>query len=289
MLRPRTRHTAHYENHAGDLRRALAWGYPEVGRAAKRPPWLQRRAVALALLLAAGLLSMVLHQRYSPRPVLGPPGADNPTVVCIDPGHPSPYSAGQVIHNGTTELDMNWAVAQKLAKLMSADPRMSVLMTRTAKYLIMDNRQRAEIANLAKARLIVHLHCDAGPSRGYTIYYPNCQGESEGKTGPSWGVIEASRVAAREMHDGMSPILRGWIKDRGLRTERFTKVGKADGALTSSVYSEVPTVTVEMVFLNNRWDARFIRSEVGQDLMAKALTAGINRFVGGEQSAERRR
>jgi len=37
----------------------------------------------------------------------------------------------------------------------------------------------------------------------------------------------------------------------------------------------VPTVLVEMVFLNNKKDAQFIKSKQGQNLMVKALGEGV--------------
>jgi N-acetylmuramoyl-L-alanine amidase len=41
----------------------------------------------------------------------------------------------------------------------------------------------------------------------------------------------------------------------------------------------VPVVTIEMVVLSNKSDAVFIISEDGQQKMAQAIAAGVERFV----------
>ena len=143
----------------------------------------------------------------------------------------------------------------------------------------MNNPERAGVANEAGAVLMIRLHCDAGPNNGFTVYYPNRQGESLGVIGPAQDVIEESRSAALLVHSGMSEILHDVLKDRGVMGESRTKVGRMQGALTGSVFSEVPVVTVEMVFLTNRSDAEFIKDEGGQDLMAHALANGIMAYV----------
>ena len=47
-----------------------------------------------------------------------------------------------------------------------------------------------------------------------------------------------------------------------------------EGALTGSIFSKVPTVLVEMVFLTNPADADWIKQDRNKALMAKALAAG---------------
>lgn len=200
-------------------------------------------------------------------------------VICIDPGHPTAFNAGRRRVNGATELAMNWDVALKLEALLQQTGRVRVVMTREQRDLLMNNPERAQVANDCGARLFLRLHCDAGPNHGYTLYYPNRQGTDDGLTGPSAEVIEASRRAAWLMHSGMAPLLRGLVHDRGIKGENFTKVGKSQGALTGSIFSKVPVVTVEMVFLTNRWDARFIESEAGQDQMARALANGVMLYL----------
>lgn len=200
-------------------------------------------------------------------------------LICIDPGHPTSFNSGKRIVNGATELDINWAVAEKLEKVLKDKYDFHVIKTRKQKHLVMENSQRAEVANEFGAALMISLHCDAGPNHGFTIYYPDAEATFENIKGPSKEIITGSRYAAYMIHSGMSPQLKGHLKDRGVRTERSTKVGRLQGALTASIVSEVPVVTVEMVFLTDEYDAEFIKNESGRQLMANALAEGIHTYI----------
>ncbi len=199
-------------------------------------------------------------------------------IVCIDPGHPSETNSARIPQHGTTELEMNWEMARSLRTALR-EKGIDVVMTKRSRDQFVRNHIRAFIANDCHADLAIHLHCDAGPGRGYTIYYPNRQGTIEGFTGPSAEVIDSSRRAAYALHSGMSAILTGALRDRGVKGDDKTKIGRSTGVLTTSCFSEVPTVTVEMCFLNNLHDNRFIQSPAGQAKMTRALANGIATYL----------
>lgn len=198
-------------------------------------------------------------------------------VVCIDPGHPSETNSGRIMQHGTCELNMNWDVAQRLRKILEQDKRIRVVLTRTKRDTFTRNRERALIANAKHASLAIHLHCDAGPSHGFTVYYPDKKGKSEGKRGPSKKVIAQSQKAAIAVHQGLVDMVQR--RDRGLKGESKTRVGRAIGGLTVSIWSKVPSVTVEMIFLSNKSDAEYIKSSAGQDQMAHGLARGIELYL----------
>lgn len=241
---------------------------------ASLPRWL----ASVVILLAAGVacafwLRWTANLDRDTRPL--PPAR----VVCIDPGHPTSYSSGMRTVNGAREVDINWEVALKLEALIRREDGYRVVMTRKDRDTLMNNPERAQVANDAHSELFLRLHCDAGANHGFTLYYPDRQGEDKGVTGPSTEIIQASRRAAYALHSGMAAALNGILKDRGVRGERFTKVGRSQGALTGSIFSQVPVVTVEMVFLTSRYDARFIKSERGQWQMARALANGVAEYL----------
>jgi len=200
-------------------------------------------------------------------------------VICIDPGHPSETNSARIMQNGTNELTMNWEVALKLASVLEKRYGVKTVMTKKSRDQFVRNHTRAIIGNESEADLTIHLHCDCGPSRGFTIYYPNRKGKLEGKEGPPPHVIRDSHKAAYELHDGMCAVLLGHLHDRGIKGDDNTRIGRVKGTLTVSAYSEVPTLTVEMVFLSSRHDAVFIKSEAGQEMMAQALAKGIANFL----------
>jgi N-acetylmuramoyl-L-alanine amidase len=225
---------------------------------------------ALRVLAAAPLLAA------SCAPV--PRQADRQPIIAIDPGHPSETSSGAEVQNGTTEVHSAWEVALRLEKLLR-ERGYSVVMTKSSEMQMVRNVVRAGVGNRAKAALMVRLHCDASTDSGFALYYPDRQGTAEGKTGPSLDVIRWSAAAAESLHAGMAPVLLGQLKDGGVRGDSKTFVGSRQGALTGSIFSEIPVVLIEMVTLSNARDAEFIKGEAGRSLMARAIADGISRYV----------
>lgn len=204
--------------------------------------------------------------------------AESDPVIAIDPGHPSETSSGTEIQNGTSEVHVAWQVALKLQQLLR-DRGYTVVMTKSSEMQMVRNVERAGIGNRARAALMVRLHCDASSDSGFALYYPDRQGTAEGKTGPSLDVIRWSAAAAESLHAGMAPPLAGQLKDGGVRGDSKTFVGSRQGALTGSIFSEIPVVLIEMVTLSNPRDAEFIKGETGQALMARAIADGLARSV----------
>jgi N-acetylmuramoyl-L-alanine amidase len=208
-------------------------------------------------------------------------------VIVIDPGHPSEVSSGAMIQNGTSEVHVAWRVAQRLARLLTANGY-TIKMTKSSERQPVTNVARAEIGNRARAALVVRLHCDASPDSGYAVYYPDRTGTSHGKSGPSDDVIRPSAAAAESVHVSMARILGARLKDGGVRGDSKTAIGSEQGALTGSIFSKVPVVLVEMVTLSNRHDARFIDTVKGESLMAQAIAEGIGRYVPASNSPRAR-
>ena len=81
----------------------------------------------------------------------------------------------------------------------------------------------------------------------------------------------------------MADRLARYLHDGGVLGDSKTFVGSKQGALTGSVFSQVPVVTVEMVVLSHKADAQFIESESGSSQIAEAIAAGIRNVVGGSR------
>ena len=220
------------------------------------------------LLLVAVLMSTHV-------PALSPARAQGaPFLVCIDPGHPSETSDGANEH-GLSENKLNWQVALRLERRLRA-LHIPCIKTKTSENQRVTNKRRAEIANAADAALFIRLHCDTGSGRGYTWYYPDRAGRKGDVVGPPLSVQRASRQAAHVLNEAMKPVLRGKLKSNPIKTDAATGVGaRQGGVLTGSIYARVPTTLIEMCFLNQKSDARFIASSAGQEKMAQALAAGI--------------
>jgi N-acetylmuramoyl-L-alanine amidase len=199
-------------------------------------------------------------------------------VIVIDPGHPSENGVG-ARGNGVAEVTAAWEVAVRLRDQLHA-AGYDVRMTKHAERQVVRNARRAQIANDARAALMVRLHCDVGNGTGFALYYPDRQGTAEGRTGPSAAVMARSRVAALALDSAMAAELSPrYLRNGGVLGDSRTFVGSRQGALTGSIFSRVPVVTVEMAVLTDASDARFISSPDGQRRMVRALAAGIARFA----------
>lgn len=198
-------------------------------------------------------------------------------LVVVDPGHPSETSEGTRGPTGLTENHVNWVVGQKL-RAMLEERGYEVIMTKLVEDEVVTNRHRADIANYNTADLMVRLHCDAGSHSGTATFYPDREGTRFGVTGPTSDVIDGSRVLAEAFHPAMIEVLGADWTDLGIKGDSKTYVGSRQGALTGSIFSKVPVVTVEMVVLSNPDDEAFIAEEAGQDRMARAIAAGIDAY-----------
>jgi N-acetylmuramoyl-L-alanine amidase len=200
-------------------------------------------------------------------------------TICLDPGHPSETSDGTESNDHSlTELHLNWVEAKDLAPLLAADGA-KVVWTKSREHQLVTNRRRAEIANAAGAVLFLRLHCDSASDSGIASYYPDRIGQVDGVSGPSLRVRQESQIAATAFQSAVVGALKGYMRDRGLHGDTATAVGHKQGALTGSIFSQVPAVTVEMCVLTNQHDFELMRTGAGQQLMARALLEGVKAAV----------
>lgn len=66
--------------------------------------------------------------------------------------------------------------------------------------------------------------------------------------------------------------------DLGIKGDSQTYVGSRQGALTGSIFSTIPVLTVEMVVITQPEGEAFIASPRGQNRMARAIFSGIQAY-----------
>jgi N-acetylmuramoyl-L-alanine amidase len=202
-----------------------------------------------------------------------------PLVVCIDPGHPSEVGLG-TRGKRISEMEVVWQIGGRLKKRLEAEG-FRVVLTKSALKQKVVNRERAAIANRAKAALMVRLHCDSTTQRGLATYAPNRTGVSGGVRGPSREVIRRSQLALKIFHPALIKHLNGLLADRGMHPDTETAVGKKQGALTGSIFSEVPVVLVELCNLTNAQDEAIVRDPKHQERIADALCRAVQETIVG--------
>jgi N-acetylmuramoyl-L-alanine amidase len=211
-------------------------------------------------------------------PLIATQSAASQKTICIDPGHPSDASRGTAGKH-TTEIKVAWRIATLVSVNLRKDGY-TVVLTKSREQQFVTNRRRAEIANKAHAAILLRLHCDAASDSGFGVYYPDHPGRAkDGHRGPSQEVLTHSKQAATVFHASMAQSLRGQLRDRGLMTDRQTAIGARQGALTGSIYSQVPTVLIEMVVLTNPRDEAFVLSKAGEQALAKAIAQATEAAV----------
>ena len=194
-------------------------------------------------------------------------------VICIDPGH----SKATVGTRGRKliEYQICWTMALKL-KAELTKRGYAVVLAKPNRDVNTPTEDRARLASKVHAALFLRLHCDAGNESGIATFFPAQQGTALGTTGPAPAVLKASRQAAHLFHHDLIKTLHGALHNRGIRTDAQTAVGsKQGGALTGSIFSEVPVILVEMCVLQQKNDEAFLASPHGQNLLTRALADGV--------------
>lgn len=204
-------------------------------------------------------------------------------VIYLDPGHqrkgnnePEPVGPGSKamkpkVSGGTTgvstgkpEYVLNLEVTLLLKQLL-AEKGYEVLMTREDHDVDISNKQRAELANAANARLAVRIHADGNVSakaEGFSVLYPHRS------VMPDEAVQSSSRLAAELIHDALKESTGA--KSRGV-------VPRQD--LTGFNWSTVPVVLVEMGFMTNPAEDEKMSESDYQQRLAEGMARGIEAYL----------
>jgi N-acetylmuramoyl-L-alanine amidase len=214
--------------------------------------------------------------------------------IVLDPGHGG-KDPGAIGPGGIAEKDIVLAVAKKLARKLTAELGVKVVLTREDdRYVALEDRTAT--ANAEDADLFISLHMNASPNadaKGIETYYlDNTTDEA------------AIRLAAREnatsrrnisdlqfilsdmtqnmkledsitlahrlqasMVTGMNRVMSD-VKDLGVKKALFYVL----------VGARMPSVLVEMFFISNRSEGRAMSRQSYQDAMVDALFEGIEKF-----------
>jgi len=219
----------------------------------------------------------------------GAAGAARPVVV-IDPGHDlranlrtEPIGPGSRVRkildgggthgvvSGTTEAELNLAVALRLRPLLER-AGLRVVMTRTTtSHVSMGNIARARIANRAHAALFLRIHADGSDdpraAGTHTLYPARHAGWTD-------DVYRPSRRAATLVQHALLQALG--FPDRGLQE-------RSD--FTGFNWSNVPVILVELGFMTNPAEDRALATGTYRQRAAVGLCRGTLAFLGRDPSA----
>jgi len=225
----------------------------------------------------------------------------NKFKVVLDPGHGGTGKGGDPgsIKNGIKEKDINLAVALKVGKLLSKHDDIKVTYTRkTDVFIPLD--QRPKLANKEKADVFVSIHCNSvdngrpfGPEtyvlgrakdkhslevakrENAVIFLEEDYKEKYQDYDPKNPESVIGLMLLQNEHKNQSIMLASAIqKDFGENLKRNDR-GVKEAEYLVLKDCAIPAILIELGFISNKDEARYLNSEKGQVQLAESITKAI--------------
>lgn len=224
-------------------------------------------------------------------------------VLVIDPGHGG--KDGGAIRNSYKEKEINLKVALALGELIEKNMKdVKIVYTRKTDVFV-DLDKRAQIANKAKANLFISIHTNSTASKntdvsGADTYILGLARSDENlavaKRENSVILLEDDYTTKYEGFDPNSPesyiifeFMTNKYMDQSLQfassvQKDFRAVAKrSDRGVRQAGFlvlrkTSAPSVLIELGFINNLAEAKFLSSQFGQLTMATAIYSGFKKY-----------
>ena len=228
-------------------------------------------------------------------------GNTNPFTLVIDPGHGGvdPGALGK----SAKEKDVNLSVSKLFADMVKEKhPEVKIIFTRTTDVQI-PLVQRANIANEANADLFISIHSNASKNRsanGCETFTLGAGSSVEAKAAAMYeNEVILSEDNFEEIYKGFDPrssesyiifeLMRGQDMERSAELAQLVQNGMVNNGklLNRGVSSAgflvlhrtvMPKILVELGFISNREEEKFLASKEGQKKLAKGIFDGFSRY-----------
>jgi len=217
-------------------------------------------------------------------------------VVVLDAGHGGhdPGNRG----NGYKEKEIALKVVLAVGAALEKDDRFKVVYTRKSDKFI-ELHERGKIANKAKADLFVSVHCNSHRSQAYGTetfvlgLHANDENFNVAKNENSVILLEDNYEANYDGFDPNSPesiiglilsqeeyldqslILASFVQKRFNKTLKRKSRGVKQAGFVVLHQTYMPSVLIELGFLTNNKEGKYLNSKRGQDEMAKSILTSI--------------
>ncbi len=223
-------------------------------------------------------------------------------VIIIDPGHGGKFPGAQ--YKGTLEKDLNLKVALKLGAIIKENhPDIKIIYTRKTDIhlstsLSADLAARSKIANDAQGDLFISIHANAASNTAAFGAETIIMGESSlEKQRNDAALYTANKEDLIDMSDKKTAaIVRAYIQNLqftyGQYSEALARLiqkgyessGRKIRPLRRQpimvLYgTDMPCVLTEMGFMSNANELAMMKSEKGQQNIAKSIYNGINEYI----------
>ncbi|WP_165040470.1 N-acetylmuramoyl-L-alanine amidase [Dysgonomonas sp. ZJ709] len=229
--------------------------------------------------------------------------ADNKFVVVIDAGHGG--KDGGAVRASYKEKSINLGVALALGQLIEKNYKdVKVVYTRKSDVFV-DLDRRAEIANKAKANLFISIHTNSTAAKttsasGADTYILGLARSEENlevaKRENSVILLEDDYTTKYEGFDPNSPesniifeFMTNKYMEQSLQFASFVQsdfknvAKRNDRGVRQAGFlvlrkTSTPSVLIELGFINNIEESRYLASSVGQKNMATAIYSGFKKY-----------
>lgn len=221
-------------------------------------------------------------------------------VIVLDPGHGG-KDPGSIGLNGIREKDINLAVAKELGQLISKKLKdTKVIYTREDDRFV-ELYKRGKIANENKGNLFISIHCNSTPRKpsnasGFEVYLlrPGRTQEAidiaefensvisleddpsryKQLTDENFILVSMAHASNMRYSETFADMLNTeWIKSVGIPTRGIKQAG-----FYVLVGASMPGVLVELGFISNRNDKKFLSSKKGQKEVAESIFNAIAKY-----------
>ena len=220
-------------------------------------------------------------------------------VIAIDAGHggEDPGATGSKFR--TKEKKVTLEIAQRLKRLIDAQPGMRAVLTRTGDYYI-GLRKRMALAREHRADLFISIHADAfrdSRVRGSSVYVLSQRGASSEAARWLAEKENASDLVGGVSLDDKDDVLASVLLDLSQSATQHAslsagsnvygelgRVGKVHGRRVQQAgflvlkSPDVPSMLVETGFISNPSEERNMRDPEHQERVAKAIMTGVQKF-----------
>ncbi|MCX7748718.1 MAG: N-acetylmuramoyl-L-alanine amidase [Clostridia bacterium] len=203
-------------------------------------------------------------------------------TICIDSGHQSRSSKGQEpiapntditkekmvlgtsgVATGIPEYKLNMNVSQKLKREL-LKLGVKVYMTHESNDIDISNIERAEFANSTNAELVVRIHADGSDNpkvKGMSMLVPGS------KYVKDQALLQSSRKAG-------AIVLKSLIEKTGAKSRGV--IERDD--LTGFNWSTRPVILIEMGFMSNPEEDKFLNTDSYQEKIVEGIVEGLANY-----------
>ena len=226
-------------------------------------------------------------------------------VVVIDAGHGGKDPGAQSANRKVNEKDIALKVALRAGELIrNAHPEVTVKYTRRTDVFV-ELKERARIANKAKADLFISIHCNAAEGRkahGAEVFV---LGSEEGRTQANLNAAKRENSVIllekdyKESYQGFDPsspesyIIFEYMQSEYLKesielaqciqkqlcttAKRYDRGVHQAGFLVLHA-TTMPSILVELGFISNAEEEKFLNSADGKEKLSKSIAYGFENY-----------